>query len=424
MNKSIHVIRREYVAHVRRRSFIVSTILVPVFMLLFFLLPLALTWFVPDDQYNVTVYDETGVIGEAFRDALKDTLDNGEPRFVVGAFTPAPGEEKRMHDTFVNGLQSGGIDILVEIPRDVLESGKVKYLTRDVRSFQIQDTFKNRLDEIVLRLRLQNENIDYAKVAQLSRGVTLEMSQITNKGNVEQRDFLSEWGTVFLFVMILYMALLTWGITISRGIIEEKGSRVIEVLLSSLRPVDLLFGKVVGIGAAGLTQLLIWGIVGATLTAFGASSTAPLLEKVHIPPAAFVYMVVYFVLGFLLYSSIFTVIGSICSTEQDAQQLQGIVTMPLIVPILCLMLIIQSPNGLFSVILSLIPLFSPMVMLARIVLYEPPWWQVALSMALLGVSIYGSVVFSARVFRIGILMYGKRPALREVVRWYRQAASG
>jgi len=424
MNKSIHVIRREYIAHVRRRSFIVSTILVPVFMLLFFLLPLALTWFVPDDQYNVTVYDETGVIGEAFRDALKDTLDNGEPRFVVGAFTPAPGEEKRMHDTFVNGLQSGGIDILVEIPRDVLESGKVKYLTRDVRSFQIQDTFKNRLDEIVLRLRLQNENIDYAKVAQLSRGVTLEMSQITNKGNVEQRDFLSEWGTVFLFVMILYMALLTWGITISRGIIEEKGSRVIEVLLSSLRPVDLLFGKVVGIGAAGLTQLLIWGIVGATLTAFGASSTAPLLEKVHIPPAAFVYMVVYFVLGFLLYSSIFTVIGSICSTEQDAQQLQGIVTMPLIVPILCLMLIIQSPNGLFSVILSLIPLFSPMVMLARIVLYEPPWWQVALSMALLGVSIYGSVVFSARVFRIGILMYGKRPALREVVRWYRQAASG
>jgi len=424
LRNSLHVIQREYLAHVRRRSFIVSTILVPVFMLAVFLLPIALTWFVPDHQYSVTVLDETGDIGTPLREALSDTLKNGAPRFVIGTFSPGPGELKRMHDTFVDSVRSGDIDILIVIPADVLRSGRVEYITRDVRSFQIQEAFEKRLNDIVLRLRLQNEHIDYAKVAHLSQRITLQMNQITSGGNVEHRSFLAEWGVVFLFVMILYMALLTWGITISRGIIEEKGSRVIEVLLSSLSPVDLLLGKVVGIGAAGFTQLAIWGAVGATLAAFGATATAPFLAQVNVPPVAFLYMLIYFVLGFLLYSSIFTVIGSICSTEQDAQQLQGIVTMPLIVPILCLMLIIQSPNGIFSVILSLIPLFSPMVMLARIVLYEPPWWQVALSMVLLAVAIYGAVVFSARVFRIGILMYGKRPALKEVVRWYRRAAVG
>jgi ABC-2 type transport system permease protein len=221
--------------------------------------------------------------------------------------------------------------------------------------------------------------------------------------------------------MILYSALMTWGLGISRGIVEEKGSRVIEVLLSSIRPRDLLVGKVVGLGLAGLTQMAIWGAVGLSLSAYAATATAGVLENVHIDPIVFLYFVVFFLLGFLLYASIFTVVGSMCSDEQDAQQLQGLVTMPLIIPIIVLMFIVQSPNGALSVVLSLIPLFTPMIMLARVILLEPPLWQVLLGIALLAASIWWAIGFSARVYRVGILMYGKRPNLRELIRWYRLA---
>jgi len=193
------------------------------------------------------------------------------------------------------------------------------------------------------------------------------------------------------------------------------------VLLSSLSPKDLLFGKVVGLGLAGLTQMAIWGGFGLIFTVYSAGATAGVLASVEITPVTWVYFFVFFLLGFLLYSSIFTVVGSIGSTEQDAQQLQGLVTMPLIIPILVLMFIVQSPNSALSVVLSLVPLFSPLVMLARIILLQPPAWQVALAVAILAVSIYGAVAFSARVFRVGILMYGKRPSIREIVRWYKYA---
>ncbi|MCH7549130.1 MAG: ABC transporter permease, partial [Candidatus Krumholzibacteriota bacterium] len=319
----------------------------------------------------------------------------------------------------VEKIIQGKLDIVVAIPSTVLDDGKLSYITREVRSFTVLERFESVVADIVLERRLASAGLEYEQVRSLTTGVFMELSQITSKGEVEQRDFLSEWGLVFVFVMILYMALLTWGITISRGIIEEKSSRVVEVLLSSIKPFDLLFGKVVGTGLAGLTQLSIWAVAGFFISLYGATGAAPLLENIHVAPIIFVYFMLYFVLGFLLYSAMFTVIGSICSTDQDAQQLQGLVTLPLIIPILSLMLIIQSPNSTFAVVLSLIPVFTPMVMLARVILLEPPLWQILLSIALLTASIFAAVSFSARVFRIGILMYGKRPSLREVIRWYR-----
>ena len=134
-----------------------------------------------------------------------------------------------------------------------------------------------------------------------------------------------------------------------------------------------------------------------------------------------VYFLVFFVFGFLLYSSIFTIIGAVCTTEQDSQQLQSIVVFPMIVPIMMMFLVIQNPNSTVSVVLSLVPLFAPMLMLSRVVISEPAIWEVALCIALLLASIYGVIVFSARVFRTGILMYGKRPGLRDILRWSRYA---
>lgn len=414
---ALHVIRREYTEHVRKKSFLIGTILVPLFMLVLLVVPILLAFFEPDEQFSVAVIDHTGEIGEAFTEAFEDTTKKGEPKY---ALYQQPANADRTAE-LIGSLNSGELDILVIIPSDVFETNKADFITKEVRSLQIQEEFSDRLTEIVIQRRLRQQGLELDHVATLTTDVSFRERYLSSAGEVEERSFLADWGLVFGFVMILYMTLLTWGITISRSILEEKSSRIIEVLLSSIEPRDLLLGKVVGIGLAGLTQMAIWALVGLAITASGGMSSVAVLANVKIPVSVFVYFVVYFVLGFLLYASIFTVVGSICSTEQDAQQLQGMVTMPMIIPILILMVIVQSPNSTLAVVMSLIPFFTPMVMLGRIVVLEPSAWQIALSIALMLASIYLSVAFSARVFRVGILMYGKRPSLPEVIKWYRSA---
>jgi len=152
-----------------------------------------------------------------------------------------------------------------------------------------------------------------------------------------------------------------------------------------------------------------------------AASAVSVLQSLDIPPAVFGYLIVYFLLGFALYSALFMTVGAACSTEQDAQQFQGLITLPMIVPLMTLMLLIQNPASTFAVVLSMIPLFAPMMMLARIILLQPPAWQIALSIVLLGTAIFLSISFAARIFRVGILLYGKRPSLRELYHWYKLA---
>jgi ABC-2 type transport system permease protein len=413
----IHIIRREYVEHVRKKSFVIGTILVPFFMLAFLFIPILLAFFETDEQLSVAIIDHTGEVGQAFVESFEDTTDSGQPKYL---FSHEESSEARKV-ALIAALDTGKLDIIVEIPADVMDNSEVRYITKEHRTLQIQEAYEDKLTEIIVRGRLAREGLQTERVASLTTPVKLQERYVSSSGEVEDKSFLMDWALVFGFVMILYMALLTWGVTISRSILEEKGSRVIEVLLSSVEPRDLLLGKVVGIGLAGLTQLVIWSVMGLVVTAAGGATAVSFLANVQIPFSVFVYFIVFFVLGFLLYASVFTVVGSICSSEQDAQQLQGLVTIPMVVPILILMLIVQSPNSSVAVVMSLIPFFTPMVMLGRIVVLEPPLWQIALSVALMIASIYLAVTFSARVFRVGILMYGKRPSLPEVIKWYRSA---
>jgi ABC-2 type transport system permease protein len=247
------------------------------------------------------------------------------------------------------------------------------------------------------------------------------MNQISAAGNVEKRSFLAEYGVVVIFALLLNTAILSWGVTIAKSIVEEKGSRIIEVLLSAVTPRDLIVGKLVGVGLAGFTQLAIWTVVGLALTGGALPMVMAKIGPLHIPPITFLYFVIFFVLGFMLFASIFMLIGAVSSTEQDAQQMQVLAQLPLIVALMSLMMFMQNPNSAMAVGMSLFPLFTPLLMLARIILLTPPLWQILLSIGLMLVTIFFSVTFSARVFRVGILMHGKRPNLRELIHWYRMA---
>jgi len=416
-----HIIRREYLENVRRKSFMVSTILVPLLMAAFFVLPVLLAMFVPDRQYRVAVVDQVGGVGGDVAAALVDTLKNGDAKYVIESITASGDKFASEREARIAAVQRGELDIVIAVPAAVLEEGKAEYVTREARNFNIFERFTDVVSDAIVARRLEAQGFDFQRVRRLTEPVDLEMSRVSDTGEVQEKNFLAEYGLVFIFVMILYMAILSWGITISRSIVEEKGSRVIEVLLSSITARDLMIGKLVGVGLAGMTQLAIWAVVGLAMSGYAAASAVSVLQSLDIPPAVFGYLIVYFLLGFLLYSALFMTVGAACSTEQDAQQFQGLITLPMIVPLMTLMLLIQNPASTFAVVLSMIPLFAPMMMLARIILLQPPAWQILLSVLLLGAAIYLSITFAARIFRVGILLYGKRPSLRELFHWYKLA---
>lgn len=416
-----YVIKREYTENIRKRSFIISTILAPVLLLVVYSIPILAIVFVPAEQVRLAVLDRTGELANPFVASLKDTLRDGRVKYVPAIYQPSAGDFDTIREELLEAVKIGGVDVLIEIPEDVLETGKVNYISKDLFNERTMDEIRDRLNPVVINQRFAEEGIDYERVEALTERVRLSANKTTSSGVLEDEQVLGDFILVVVFVMILYMTLLSWGMSVQRSIIEEKSSRVIEVMLSSVEPRDLFIGKILGVGSLGLTQILIWGLM---ILAFGFTSTlttVKVMKFIQVSPVDIVYFALFFVLGFLFYSSFFTIIGAVCNTEQDAQQLQTLVVLPLIVPVLLMFLVAQNPNATVSVVLSFIPFFTPMLMLARIVVSEPSVWEILISVLILLLALYGVTIFAARVFRVGILMYGKRPNIKEIVRWFRYA---
>ena len=419
--KAGYVIRREYIESIRRKAFMITTVVVPIVMSLFFVLPVLFAKMEPQTVSRVAVVDQTGSIAPQFVAALTDTLKNGKRQFSATIVPATDASYEGSRSAQIDAVKRGDTDIVIAIPRGIMTGEKASYITREQRNYNVLERFEKALSDVVLKQRLANEGLDYERVKNLTEPVSMEMNQITATGTVEKKSFLAEYGVVFVFVMLLYTSIQSWGVTIAKSIVEEKSSRIIEVLLSTLTPRDLIMGKLVGVGMAGLTQLGIWTLVGLTLTGGAIPMAMATMGSMHIPPITFFYFVTFFILGFMLFASLFMVIGAVSSTEQDAQQMQVLVTLPMLVPLMSLMMFMQNPNSAIAIGMSLFPPFTPLLMMARIILLTPPLWQILLGMGLMLLTIVVGVTFAARVFRVGILMHGKRPSLRELVHWYRMA---
>jgi ABC-2 type transport system permease protein len=224
--------------------------------------------------------------------------------------------------------------------------------------------------------------------------------------------------------VLLYTSLLMYGIITMRSVIEEKTTRTMEVLISSVRPFELLAGKILGVAAVAFTQFSIWMTTTALLFSYGIlaswgmTKNSP-LAGVHVPVSLVLYAGVFFIGGYFMYASMFAAIGSACSNEQDAQQLQWLAMAPLVFCMIIYGVILNDPTSRTAVILSEIPFFAPVLMVLRISLQTPPAWQIALSLTLLILTTIAVMYASAKIYRIGVLMYGKRPSLVELVRWLR-----
>lgn len=419
MRKLLKVARREYLDRVKKKSFLIGTVLGPVLMAGMILVPGLIFQYTPERQEHIAVVDLSRSLYDGFKEALPDTLETGVKKYKLREVMASASDLDEVKKRLNVEVEADIIDGYLVVPEDIIEKGKATFYGKRVGNIKGISRINGALSNVVIAQRLSNAGMDYDEVSGMVKRVDLD-TKMLKEGEEKEGEFDLLYLSSFIFIMILYMTILLWGIAVQRSIIEEKNNRVIEVLLSSLRATDLMGGKILGVGSVGLTQYAIWAIFAVVLSMYGVSMG--LFSQLSVfSLTTFFFFIVYYVLGFLFYATLFASIGSVCNSDQEAQQLQTPVVMCLVFTIIIPMAIIQNPDGPFATVVSMIPFFAPIVMFMRINILTPPAWQIALSVAILIVSILISGKLAAKIFRVGILMYGKRPSLPEIIKWLRRA---
>ncbi len=415
MSKVLAIIKREYLQRVRTKAFLIGTILGPVFMAAIVGAPILLAATEKGGQQRIMVIDRTGVLWSELKEGLRDTLSDGRPRFILDQVAPDEADLAVL-DAWV---REKSLDGYLVLPEEVFEGEPARYAARTVSNLRLIRAVEKSVDDAVLNERVQREGLDEGVVERITRPVGLKMIRLTKEGGREERG--QTFILTYVMVMLLYVSLLMYGVATMRSVIEEKSTRMVEILISSVRPLQLMFGKIVGVALVGLTQYGIWFLfatfglayIGTALGADVGSVTSllsfPLLGS----------FVLFFLLGYLIYASIYAAVGSMVSTEQEAQQLQMPVVMFLVLAIVLLSVVIQAPEGTLATVVSIFPLTAPVLMFARICLLPPPPLEIAAAALACVATAVGAAWVSGRIYRVGILMYGKPPSLKEVLTWVR-----
>jgi len=420
MKKIFAVIKREYLQIVKTKGFIISTVLAPVIMIAFIAVPVLLSVKSTGEKKTIAVVDMTGQVFQEFDRTLAEyKMKDESRRYTVQEFRPTA-DISGLRSLLSQKVLANEFSAYIFIPDSILSGGEAEFVSQHVSDFDEIKRLSESLNRVVVGLRLKKEGLDPQRVSDYMKHVGLKTIKVTPQG--EKEDVGGTFAMAYVLVLLIYMTLIFYGSIILRGVIEEKSNRVVEVVLSSLKPFELMMGKILGIGAVGLTQYAVWALIGFVMSQYGMSMLTSLVPaasgiKFAIPPYIFFYFVVFFILGYFLYGTLYAAVASTVNSEKEAQQMLMPITMFLVLPILLMTMVIKDPSGSTSVILSLIPFFAPIIMFMRICVLMPPAWQVALSIGLLGLTVVAMVWLAAKIYRIGILMYGKKPSLPEIVKW-------
>jgi ABC-2 type transport system permease protein len=410
------IVRREYLERVRTKGFVIGTILGPLILGAMMIVPI-FAMRSGSKPLKVSVLDGTGTLGPAVEEALRAARLNDKPRFDV---QPAGGEPAAGREAVLKkAVLEGKLDGYLELPADAVAKGTASYYGRNVSNQLDLRRMQREVSDVLVGVRLAAAGLDPGKVKDLTKELDLKTIRLSESGEREDQGAAMIFAIILL--MILYTSILMWGNMVMTSVIEEKTSRVVEVMASGVSSTTLLTGKLLGVGGAGLTQFLVWSL---SLFAVSLAMAGPLAGTFPMPevtPLMLVSFVLFFLLGFFFYASLYAAIGSAVNTVQEAQNLQWPVMMPIIIGMVSFTAVLEAPDGAFSVAMSMIPGISPLIMFLRIVVLTPPAWQIALSIALLALAILGVLWASARVYRVGILMYGKKPTFPELMKWVRHA---
>jgi len=422
MHKILMVLRREYFESVKKKAFWIGTLIFPIFIVGIFAIQILASVVSPDVQKQIGVIDATGEIAQPLADKLAENkLKDESARFPVEIIDAGVDfEETRLAN--VGRVESGDIYGLVTIGPDVDDKKNFRLDWRNIGDQATENALESALQDAVVGVRVDRSDLDLdpVKLRELTRWASLNTYQVTKGGETKEKGFEDAFIPTMIFVMMLYFLIYFHGYAMTRGIIQEKTSRVMEVLLGSISPNELMAGKILGIGLVGLTQVsiyLITGWVARTAANFWVNVGEMDRFLDTIAPAKLLAFGVFYLFGYFIFVSIFAIVGAACNSDQEAQQLQLPIVGCLMLPMMTTFYFVANPDSLAATVLSLIPIFTPMVMFMRISVLTPPLWQIGLSLLLMSGTVYLFFRGAAKVFRIGTLMYGKRPTVREIWRW-------
>ncbi len=431
MNKVFLIIQREYLSRVKKKSFLILTFLVPSLFIGMY----AAIFFIYKNSDDVAkkfnVLDKSGIFKEQFKDEA-----NLKFEYIQENYDVAKKETRKQDDVF-----------LLYIAEDFSESGDVEIISEKKPGIAVVTDIENQMESILTNQRLLAAGIDTAVLNSAKARVSINAKQLTDDGE-KDASIGATYIVGFLSAFLIYLALFIYGAQVMRGVIEEKTSRIIEVIVSSVKPFQLMLGKILGIGAVGLTQFLLWIILSTGLSTLAANvfvdNTTVKLEQLDTKGNAtalspqdggaaqqffkaadtinFPFIVgtffFYFIGGYLLYSALFAAVGSAVDSETETQQFMFPITLPLIFTfILGMNVIVNNPDSNLSFWLSVIPFTSPIAMMIRVP-FGVPAWQLALSMVMLVVGFVFTTWVASRIYRVGILMHGKKITYKELAKWF------
>lgn len=414
MNKIGAVAKWEYLEKVKSKAFLIGLFLTPVIMVAMGVLPSLFANQEDKESKVIGVIDQSGEIAMPFAQRMEERykLANGQPNYVVRSL--AVGKDINIENAVEEANRKVAADEIegyCVFKGSISSDSLVEYRSKAVGDFRIGMRIEENLKNILAEKRAVARGIDLKLLKELSVRLDLKMVKLSKTGEKEESGFERVFISAYVFLMMLFLLIVTSGQLLVRSVLEEKSNRIVEVLVSSCSPTELMAGKVLGLSGLGFTQIGFWTLIGvAASLQFG-------LNLVDIGHA--LLLVVYFVLGYLFYAAVFIGAGSPLTTEQEAQQITSYLVLLLIVPIVLALPAMKNPDATWLKVLTYIPFMTPTMMALRIPIQTPSVWEILATIVLMIVSIYFAMVVAGRIFRIAILSTGKSPRLAEIVRWVR-----
>jgi ABC-2 type transport system permease protein len=438
MKKFLSVVKREYIQRVRAKMFIVSTILLPLVMSLFGLVP-AIILSIETPPMRVAVVDQTGRMYSQIRQALfsdqaepdaqnanaggqRTTPRRGFSRFVLEEVNASEQPLDQIRANLDQRMHARELDGYIVLPPDFLSQGKAEFVNRNPGDLFSPRVLQSAINRAAREQRLIDANVDTKTRQELFKPVELQSVKIGAEG--QEPDSGGSFALVFGIGFVMYLAILMYGQIVLGAVIEEKETRIAEILFSSVKPFALMMGKLVGVSLVALTQLAIWALAFSAFALYGVGLLASQGMRASIPGipfSHFIYFGLFFLLGYFIYATIYALVGSMVTTAQEGGQLAMPIILILVISFYLFWPVSRSPDSPFSFWVSMIPFSAPVAMLVRIVTQTPPFWQIALSLVIGFSSVLLIMWVASRIYRVGMLMYGKRASIPEAIRWARQA---
>jgi len=432
MNKIFLIIQREYLSRVKKKSFLVMTFLVPALIIGMYALIAFLSVKGGDKKAELKVVDESGIFEGNFKNSAS-----------VNFTTAKEGLDAAKKEALGNGE-----GFVLFIPADIEKGGNIELFSKKKAGLSAVSNIEKQVNDLLRNKQLKDAGIDPATLQRIDPDVNINSIELTEQGEKDSSAGAA-YAIGFAAAILIYISLFIYGAQVMRGVIEEKTSRIVEVVISSVKPFQLMMGKIIGVGLVGLTQFILWIVLSTTLT--GAASKVLLkdqLDQVKTEvkidgqsqttqelaaegPAAKIInavqtlnlpyilgcFLVFFLGGYLIYSALFAAIGAAVDNETETQQFMFPITLPLLFTyIMSFSFIVNNPDSTLSFWLSIIPFTSPIAMMVRLP-FGVPGWEVALSMVLLIAGFLFTTWLAARIYRVGILMYGKKVSFKELAKW-------